>query len=86
MLRWSWYLSRLPHALSGLPMFDRLGAADRRDGIESPRRAEGSITTLSSVAVSAVRLSTKKTAQSSGEDRAALERGSAWMSGLVDEA
>jgi len=65
-------------------MFDRLGAADRRDDIESPRRAEGSIATLSSVACSAVRLSTKKTARSSGEDQAAAERGSAWMSGLVD--
>jgi hypothetical protein len=86
MLRWSWYLSRSLGSALSVSMFDRLGAADRRDGIESPRRAEGSITTLSSVAVSAVRLSTKKTAQSSGEDRAALERGSAWMSGLVDEA
>ena len=82
MLRWSWYLSYL----LSVSMFDRLGAADRRDDIESPRRAEGSITTLSSVASSAVRLSTKKTAQSSGEDQAAAERGSAWLSMLVDEA
>ena len=78
MLRWSWCLSYL----LSVSMFDRL-APDRRDDTESPRRAEGSITTLSSVAVSAVRLSTKKAAQSSGEDQAAAERGFAWLSGCA---
>ena len=82
MLRWSWYLSRLPHALSYL-----LSALlSRLDGIESPRRAEGSITTLSSVACSAGRLSTKKTRPISDETGRAAERGFAWLSGLVDEA
>ena len=52
--------------------------------IESPRRAEGSITTLSSVACSAGRLSTKKTRPISDETGRAAERGFAWLS--VDRA
>ena len=86
--RWSWYLSRLPHALSALLSRSRCltgWAPDRRDDIESPRRAEGSITTSSSVACSAVRMCTKKTRPISDETGRAAERGSPWMSGLVDD-